>query len=101
MADVVRGISRCVRGAAKEDMLLLGARLLIVVNVMSEEKIPCDQIMTPLFLLDNDAETLGLALDVKIFVIHYQRYFGKKTGILCNWTPEVYQLIVPWCYHLQ
>lgn len=40
MADVVRGISRCVRGAAKEDMLLLGARLLIVVTVMSEEKIP-------------------------------------------------------------
>lgn len=56
--------------------------------------------MTPLFLLDNDAETLGLALDVKIFVIHYQRYFGKKNG-------DIVQLdtrgvpIVPWCYHLQ
>lgn len=39
--------------------------------------------MTPLFLLDNDAETLGLALDVKIFVIHYQRYFGKKKRGYC------------------
>ena len=52
--------------------------------------------MTPLFLLDDDAETLGLALHVKIFVIHYQRYFGKKRGYCgtgtMTGTPEAYQL---------